>query len=328
VSILWVADPWESLDHPFDTTVRLLRESVARGNVNYWCDYRDISWDITNASLKGCRVLGSDYSRQSAESITFGPVEHKKNLNFDCIMLRADPPVTASYSDAIQLLVASLERIGKSPELVLVNPPGVVLGHDGKLMALHSQDDAPRTIVSSSIRQLCDFTDSEGIAVLKPLHRHGGRGVRLVRKELGRAKLVQLVNNMTSKESVCILAQQYLENHRQTEKRLWFVDGDVLGVCKKRFQNGRFPPILAKNRYVAAATLSIQEQKLCARLGATLRKLNVRIAGVDLIDGRVTDVNVVSPGLLVEMEQVTTENLALKTLEAIEGANAIQRSRV
>lgn len=316
LNFLWIADPWAALDHPFDTTARLLGESIARSNVNYWCEHHRVNWEANDVMVR-CRRVSRDSGTRQNPSVIFGHMEDKKCSDFDLIMMRVDPPVTRQYADTVQLISTSLERLGHNPEARIINPPQVLLSHSAKLLALLSHD-TPRTIVSSNVDRLCNFARLEGIAVFKPLRRHQGSGIRLVNMSRGKQWVAELAACMTSNGAAAIVAQQYFRNHRKTEKRVWFAEGVVLGACTKRFQSGSFPPRLAKDTPIVTANLSDDEHRTCEQLGAILKKLKVHMAGVDLIDGFVTDVNVISPGLLVEMEQAMGQNLASRILELIE----------
>ena len=57
-------------------------------------------------------------------------------------------------------------------------------------------------------------------------------------------------------------------------------------------------------------TLTPREKRTAARLSKHLRSRRIRLAAVDLIDARVTDLNFTSPGLIVQMEKVTGLPLA------------------
>ena len=129
-----------------------------------------------------------------------------------------------------------------------------------------------------------------------------------------------VVRNLTLGGTSSVLVQEYLENNLDEEKRVWYVDGKILGVCRKRFEGKRFPPRLARKNCAIATHLEPSEQAACERLGMILQRLNIRIAGVDLIDARVTDINVTSPGLLVELEQAQGVNLAARIIVALESS--------
>src|SRR4051812_28326143 len=42
---LWITDPWDTLDHAKDTTLRLAQEALFLGLKSHWCDVRSIRWD-------------------------------------------------------------------------------------------------------------------------------------------------------------------------------------------------------------------------------------------------------------------------------------------
>jgi glutathione synthase len=312
---LWITDAWEKLDRKFDTSLRLLRESLSRGHLNYFCTCDEVIWDLRDAQLSCRRVEMS-----GSPLMTRGHSELKRPAEFDFIMLRADPPLSVAYSGAIQMLSRSLEAKGIDTESRLVNSPNVLLTRNSRLLAL-SSPDAPETFVSNDIHAICQFVERRDLAVFKSLQGSMGRGVLLVRRTIGMQKVRALIRKLTADGEVPIIAQEYLAPYFQSEKRIWYVDGKILGVGKKRFAGRKFPPHLAKQETLVSTDLTNTERAVCERLGRILLKLNIRLAGVDVIDSHVTDVNVASPGLLVEMEHAEGTNLASLIINAIERGN-------
>ena len=234
--------------------------------------------------------------------------------------MRADPPITEAYKYAIQFLAMDLEQHGRDPERCVVNPPSALLGHNDKLLAFAVPDLVPETIISSRVSDICDFGKSYGMVVLKPLHNHQGGGVQLIDFAASQG-IADRIREMTKRECIPIVAQRFLRKYRETEKRVWFLDGAVLAVCVKEFQENGFPPQLKDISYVSHATLNGSEEISCRRLGHALRNLGIRTAGVDFIDGYLTDVNVVSPGLIVELERLYSINLSSAIIGAMERGN-------
>lgn len=308
---LWITDPWEELDPNFDTSLRLLRESVHRGHVNYTCACHEVSWDLHDTFVWCRQVIASGLQ------LIRGTPTLKRAAEFAFVMFRVDPPVNIAYAAVIKMISASLISKGIEPDSRLINSSHALLCLSGRLLPL-SSPDAPRTMVSRDVASLCQFADMRTITVFKSLRGSMGREVRRVPRTLGVATVKALVRKLTKDGENVILAQEYLEGYNDREKRVWYIDGRILAAGKKQFEGNRFPPRLSKGRPLIGTVLTEEEHAVCLRLGRLLVALNIRLAGVDLIDSRVTDVNITSPGLLSEMEEVYGANLASVILDAIE----------
>src|SRR5262245_9548732 len=56
-SLLWITSTWSSLDHPRDTTLRLMEEALAQRWANYWCDPARISIEYGELVVRGSPLL-------------------------------------------------------------------------------------------------------------------------------------------------------------------------------------------------------------------------------------------------------------------------------
>jgi glutathione synthase len=298
MDILWITNPLDSLELHADTSCRLLLESGRRGNHNYQCCPHEVTWTSNGGASISCRRVNGI---EQAGLTLISKQEIKVSHSFDLIMLRVDPPISEQYRAAISSIASSLDRAGLNSEHLIVNSPTAILGLSGRLLTLLSQD-IPRTIVSSDVNFLFEFIVNEKVSVLKSIQGHGGAGVMLAN-----------TGGMTPRS-----LRDFIRDYLTSEKRVWFAAGRVVGVCKKRLDSHMFPPAFAKHGCVLWTDLTEAEKVVCKRLGRVLADLNICLAGVDLISGRVTDINVVSPGLLVEMETVGGSNLACEVMKTLE----------
>ena len=120
-----------------------------------------------------------------------------------------------------------------------------------------------------------------------------------------------------------MLLQRYLPEVEQGEKRLWFVDGELLAQVRKRPLPGGFLVDMDKGSSCEACDLTPAEVDLADDVGAALAGEGVRLAAIDVIAGQVTDWNVTSPGLLPLMEDVLQRNLAGEVVRALAGSRAL-----
>ncbi|MCM2278707.1 MAG: hypothetical protein NDJ89_11590 [Oligoflexia bacterium] len=313
---LWITDPWNTLDHERDTTLRLAGEALLLGHECYWCDIHGIRWE------NGAVLVSARRMRATATSLdvaTEQPLSH-----FDSLQYRTDPPVDLGYLQPLQLLLAGSE----ARRLPLTNPAEVLMTANEKLEAAFLGELMPPGIASSQWEPLALFGAREGLTVLKPLHLAQSRGVELLdwRDEPSRARARAALEKATEGFSRPVLLQRFLKGIEDGETRLWFLDGNLLAQVRKLPLPGDFRVNIDRGSRLVARPLRPAERKIASVIGRHLKRRGIRLAAVDLIEGYVTDFNFTSPGLLLQMERALDLNLARPIIEALAGKPA-DRSR-
>jgi glutathione synthase len=343
--ILFITDPWDTLDHAADTSLRLLEAAWKHPRCEpYWADARSLRLEAGRVRLDAWLVDDIAPTRVSG-AFRFSPVpgfresrrrgSHKvrprapaEPSDFDLILYRPDPPVDLAYLQPLQLIVLGLEsalrRKKNSPRKTrVINPPEALFLASEKLEPALLGALMPASCVSSRLEVLERFGASEGRAVLKPLHEAQSHGVELLswRTPAERRHARASLRQATSEEKRPVLLQRFLEAIRDGEQRLWFLDGKLLAHARKLPRLGEFRIDMDQGGRLARSTLSAAEKKAIPRIGKALRRRGIRMAAVDLIEGLVTDYNITSPGLLVGMETLLGRDLASPIIEALlEGA--------
>jgi len=323
VKSLWVTDAWETLDHPRDTTLRLVQEALAAGEAACWCDPSGLRFESGRVLARCHRVRSAPAGREAPGWILDEP-EDVELPGFDLVLYRTDPPVDRRYLEHLQLLACCTGAGG--PELV--NPAAALLRCTDKLGPLGLARAMPPTVVSSSWECLCAFGRTEGRTVLKPLGGAQSRGVRLLdwSTPAGREQARREIATASAGLARPVLLQRFLEEIHDGEKRLWFVDGELLAHVKKRPVEGTFLVDMDKGAACLACELTLGEARLAGAIGEAFRSEGVRLAAVDVIAGQVTDWNLTSPGMLPIMERVLGRNLAAPVVRALGCGSGAGRS--
>lgn len=320
---LWVTDAWETLDHPRDTTLRLVQEAAAAGEAASWCDPSGVRFESGRVLARCCRVRSCSAGRE-AEGWVLDPPRDAEVSGFDLVLYRTDPPVDRRYLEHLQLLACCTGRGG--PELV--NPAQVMLCCSDKLGPASLARAMPPTVVSSAWECLSAFGRTEGRTVLKPLGGAQSRGVQLLdwSTPAGRERARHEIEGLSGGLARPVLLQRFLDEIHDGEKRLWFVDGQLLAHVKKRPVKGTFLVDMDKGASCLPCDLTLAEVRLAGAVGEAFRAEGVRLAAVDLIAGQVTDWNLTSPGMLPTMERVLGRNLAGPVVRALGCGGAAGRT--
>lgn len=306
---LWITDPWETLEHARDSTLRLAREALAQGYESHWCDVRSIRLEGSRVLLDAAAVPEAPVSGSgSGAPVGF---EARSPTEFSSVQYRVDPPVDLAYLHPLQLLALSGARI--------VNPAPILCTHNEKTEAAFLKGLMPVSLVSGRWDDLERFGKSHQRTVLKPLHQAQSKGVQLLSwvSLLDMEKNRELLTAVTERFSRPILLQRYLPGIAQGEQRLWFLDGKLLACARKMPIPGDFRVDIDRGSVLRKTALTAAERKAAKVIGRFLSAQKIRLAAVDLIDGFVTDFNFTSPGLIMQMEEILGKNLAQPIIRAL-----------
>lgn len=316
---LWITDPWETLAHATDTTLRLAEASLELGIKSSWCDVRSIQWNQDRVILEAREILKILPARRKND-FRFGAPRKFEPHHFTQLHYRTDPPVNLAYLHPLQILVLGLEKkLGSKGPSRIINPPEVLISSIEKLEAGFLSKLMPPSLATSQWDSLAHFGTKLGKTVLKPLHEAQSHGVELLdwQTASGRRKAHDLLKIVTHQFTHPVLLQKYLSGIRYGETRLWFLDGKLLAHAQKLPLSGDFRVNIDRGSPLGISTLTSQNKIATRRISLHLRKRKIRLAAVDLIEGYITDFNFTSPGLIVQMEEILNKNLASKIIEKL-----------
>ncbi len=313
--LLFVVDPWETLDLASDTTLRLIEEALEMGAECFVAENRSIGLERGTARAEVSRVSGILRPR-TTENIHRSDASWEPLAGFHHIFYRTDPPVDLSYLLPLQIL-ASVERIrGKKPTIHASTESLFYLNEKWAPAELGSL--FPESLVSASLDRLSEFAAATGKVVLKPLYLAQSRGVEVLDGATIPSPLLrERLRVATENEKLPVILQKYLPGITKGETRLWFTAGKLIASVKKVPKEGESVIDMDQGGRIREAKLNATEKRGARKIGSFLKRHRILFAAVDLIDGKVTDFNHTSPGLLVAMEDLLGTNLARLALSPI-----------
>jgi glutathione synthase len=201
----------------------------------------------------------------------------------EVVWLRIDPPVDARYLHTTYLL-----DLASSAGVRVVNHPAGVRALHEKLVALQLPELCPATVVTSRAADVEAFVSTHGAAVVKPVDGFAGIDVWL----LERGRSCRALAESATASGRHVIVQEYLPSVAEGNKRLFLADGEIVGAVFRRPSDDDFrigPP-------VAAAAIDAADRRIAEALAPRLVAHGIAIAGLDVIDGRLIEVNVTCPG--------------------------------
>ena len=300
-------DPIEAIDIDADSTFALALEAQARGHALYHYLAGDLSLD---AGRVVTRARALQVRREAGNHHDLGALERLDLASMDVVLMRQDPPFDMAYITATHML----ERI--HPETLVVNDPAEVRNAPEKLFVTRFADIMPPTLISSDRARIKDFRAAHGDIIIKPLFGNGGAGVFHVAPD--DENLSALLEMFTAMSREPIIAQKYLPEIRQGDKRIILIDGVAAGAINRVPPQGEARANMHVGARAEKTTLSAREREICATIGPSLAERGLIFAGIDVIGGYLTEINVTSPTGIQEIDRFDNVNLASQIWDAIE----------
>ncbi len=288
---LFVTDPLAGLCADIDASVGLMDACQAEGAEVWVCGPSDLGVSGGRLFARARRIClrprgrGADH-RWVVEASWYDEVEHATlDVAESCelVWLRIDPPVDARYLHTTYLL----DLAAATGVRVVNHPAGVRVLHE-KLLALHLPELCPATVVTSTAAEVEAFVATYGTAVVKPVDGFAGTDVWLVEPGLSCRALAE----SATAGGRHVIVQEYLPSVADGNKRLFLVDGEIVGAVLRRPSKDDFrigPP-------VAEASIDAADRRIADALAPRLVAHGIAIAGLDVIDRRLIEVNVTCPG--------------------------------
>ncbi len=316
---LFVIDPIERLNPAKDSSVALMQAAERAG--------RPV-WVATPAALMACGPATPDPGPGAGATRlghsawawvrplvtepwpTLGEAQLLPLTAFAHVWMRKDPPVDEAYLYATHLLELA-ERQG----VRVINRPAALRAWNEKLSSLRWSHLMAPTLVASHRDSLAAFIAEHREVVLKPLGGRAGQGV--VFAAAGTPGLGALLELVTAQQTLPVMVQAFLPGVSAGDKRILLVNGEPLGAVNRVPSGGEFRSNLAVGGRPEATELSEAELQVCSALAPALRAEGLFFVGIDVIDGRLSEINVTSPTGIREVERLAGLPLADLTVEKL-----------
>jgi glutathione synthase len=233
---------------------------------------------------------------------------------FDAVFMRKDPPFDQEYLYATLLL-----SLAESQGARIINRAASLRDYNEKLAILKFAEFTSPTVVTADMARVHEFVDEHGDVILKKLDGMGGTSIfRVTTTDANRNAIVEV---QTEYGKSTIMAQRYIPEIAQGDKRVLVIDGKVAEHALARIPKaGETRGNLAAGGTGVAMPITPREREIAEALGPTLKRDGLTIVGLDIIGNYLTEVNVTSPTCMVEIFEQTGENIAAAVLDAINRA--------
>lgn len=303
-----VMDPVSTVRVDEDTSFALMLEAEARGHRVDHCLISDLYLENGEACA---RVRKASMARDPKEPIVLGAVEVVALKNVDAVFVRTDPPFNEMYLWATQIL----EKL--RGHTLVINDPRALRDANEKLYACHFPELMPETLVSNQKAQIRAFVDKlGGKAVIKPLSGAGGAGVMAL--TTGDMNFNAIIEATTENEKRFAMTQKFLPEVKTGDKRILLLEGEPLGAILRVPRADDVRSNIHVGGTVQKATLNADDLRIVSTVAPRLKQDGLYFVGLDVIGGRLTEVNVTSPTGIQQMSRLDGVNLSARVIEWIE----------
>jgi glutathione synthase len=303
-----IMDPIANIHFKKDSTLAMLWEAKRRGWEIYYFEIKDFF--SQNGKVFGNSRLLTVFE-DSKYWFEFGKEEIIPLAQLNILLMRKDPPFDANYLYVTQLL----EQVERSGVLV-ANKPQSLRDANEKLFATWFPECIPPTLVTKKISDLRQFFHEQKAIVCKPLDAMGGYSVFCLQQGDKNASVIFEV--MTQQETQFIMAQRFIPEITQGDKRILLIDGEPIPYALARIpMDGEARGNLAAGGRGVAQPLTARDQWICQQVAPTLREKGLYFVGLDIIGDYLTEINVTSPTCIRELDQQCQLNISATFLDCL-----------
>ena len=317
----------------------MIKECVKRGHGVAMCTPANLTIrnSVTNAF---CTVVGRMEKTPTSLKSFYKKAELREEMlplaGFDAIFMRANPPldpIMLNFLDSVKndvFIMNSLEGMREANNKLYTAAFGDA----------HS-NIIPVTHVSKNKKYLIkQIKESEAEKmILKPLNGFGGSGVILIEKSaMGSINsLLDFYITNADGSSNYVILQEYIEGADKGDVRILLLNGEPIGAMKRVPGNDDHRSNVTAGGSVQKHTMTQTEKDLCKQIGPKLVKDGLYFVGIDVIGGKLVEVNVMSPGGItyinkvykpkVKVEEKVIDFLESKVLAKLQAFNRRSRLR-
>ena len=303
-----VMDPIAAITFKKDSSLAMLLAAQARGWTLFYMEQQDLyqRGNQARARVRPLRVFNDPahwYELEAEQDIALHEL--------DVVLMRKDPPFNSEYVYATYLL----ELAEKAGSLV-VNSPRSLRDCNEKFFATQFPQCTPPTLVSRRADILRDFAREHSDVILKPLDEMGGASI--FRHREGDPNLSVILEVLTEHGGRQIMAQRYIPEIKDGDKRILMIDGEPVPYCLARIPaQGETRGNLAAGGRGEPRPLTERDREIAALVGPELRKRGLLFVGLDVIGDYLTEINVTSPTCIREIDAAYDTRIGERLMDAI-----------
>ena len=289
-----IMDPIQSINFKKDTSLLILLAAKKSGFTLYLIEQNDLYLDCDEP-----RALTAELNVFDDEKEWF-ELKTKRDISMsdlDVILMRKDPPFNKEYIYSTYILEAA-----KRKGVLIVNDPQSLRDCNEKIFATEFKQFTPPLIVTKNIKLLKAFLAQNEEVVYKPLDGMGGESIFKVNYKDENINVI--LETLTKFGTRTIMAQKYIADISNGDKRILIIGGRVIPLCLARIPpKGEFRGNLAAGGSGVVKQLSERDLLIANSVAEICVKRGLLFVGLDIIGNFLTEINVTSPTCAREIDK-------------------------
>ena len=293
MKIGFIINDLNSMNLEKDTSVYLMKEAHARGDDVFAFDSKDVTHKATSLYANCKKINFPNPTELNFEIDSSVSIEVKE---FDFVINRLNPPFNKEYLYLTQMLEIS--------GVDCINPAKALRENNEKLMILNFPEIIPFTVVTNSLEEIESVFENTNIEkiVIKPLDGMGGKSIFTIEK--GDKNLSVIWETVSQNGKKHFIIQEFVEEAKLGDHRLVFINYELLGKKVVRIPSDKdFRGNLAAGAISKIETVTKHDKNLAENIVPYLKENKIFFAGVDLLGGWLSEINITSPTCLQEIHK-------------------------
>jgi len=297
MKFLFVIDPIEKLNLKADSTIEIMNE--CSGIEIFYCETKDLFFNNDKV-----------YSNSTLIEVNAKKIKKiKKEENvldfFDLILMRKEPPYDLNYHYVTMLLEKTKTKV--------INSSHGLRTANEKLVILNFPNIIPPTLVTKEEERILDFVEKHGKSVIKPIHLFGGQNVFILDKSDKSMK--KKINKIIKNEEDYAIVQKFMDSVYEGDKRIFLLNGEPLGGIIRVPQKGDFRANMVIGGIPKKYKITKEDEKIIKIIKPYLIENGLVLAGIDIIENKLIEINVTCPTGLVPIKELDKKNITKEIVD-------------
>jgi glutathione synthase len=319
MKICFLMYPWERIEPESDSTLRIIHEAASRGITVAITTPNSLTIRDSIAHAF-CKVLKKTDKITNNIPSFYKKAEFKRCklplAGFDAIIMRANPPldtVALNFLDSV-----------RNDTFIMNDIDGLRIANNKLYPASFSGEASrfvPATHVSKSreyLEQVLEDSPTQKM-IMKPLNGFGGQGVIVVEKN-ARQNFSSLLDFYigAQEQGNYVILQEYVDGAEKGDVRILMLNGEPIGAMRRVPSENEVRSNISAGGKEVKHILSKEEKELCRAIGPQLVRDGLYFTGLDVINGKLIEANVLSPGGISRINRLNRVKLQKHVIDFIE----------
>ncbi|MFT7108760.1 MAG: glutathione synthase [Psychrobacter glaciei] len=304
-----VMDPIEDIAFKKDTSIALLDAAQRKGWELFYMEQADLALEQGRAMASMTRLTVKMDPDNWFEK---GETEYLPLSTLNVVLMRTDPPFDNEYIYSTYIL----ERAENEGTLI-VNKPQSLRDCNEKVFATAFPECCPEVLVTKDAIRLKEFHKTHQDVIFKPLDGMGGSSIFRLKHDDPNVSVI--IETLTKYGKETIMAQKYIPEIKQGDKRILMIDGEPVSHALARIpQKGETRGNIAAGGTGVTQALTERDYWIAKQIGPTLKEKGLIFVGLDVIGDYLTEINVTSPTCVREISRDSKQDIAMMLMNAVE----------